>query len=66
MRLAIRLLFGAAFLVWAGATALLAMRDRTGPVHADLEIASGVPATLYLPSEAVPGTSMLPPPLPRD
>ena len=66
MKLVIRLLFGAAFLVWAGATALLAMRDRTGPVHADLEIASGVPATLYLPSEAVPGTSMLPAPLPRD
>jgi dienelactone hydrolase len=65
VRLVVRLVFGAALIVWVAATAVLAVRDRSGPVHADLEIAGGVPATLYLPAEAVPGTSMLPPPPPR-
>ncbi|HBZ70931.1 MAG TPA: hypothetical protein DEP35_14830 [Deltaproteobacteria bacterium] len=64
MRL-VQLVFTAAFLAWVAATVVLARRDRNGPAHADLEIASGVPATLYLPEEPVPGSSMLPAPLAR-
>ena len=65
MRRVVQLVFGAAFLVCVGATVVLARRDRNGPAHADLEIAGGIPATLYLPAEPVPGTPMLPAPPPR-
>jgi len=51
--------------VCAGATVVLARRERSGPVHGDLEIAGGLPATLYLPEQPVPGSSMLPAPRPR-
>jgi dienelactone hydrolase len=65
VRRVLLLLFGVALLVWVGATVVLARRERSGPLHAEFEIAGGVPATLYLPEPAVPGASGLPPPPPR-
>ena len=65
MRLAATLVLGVAFFVYLGAALVLAKRERGGPAHADLEIAGGIPATLYLPAEPVPGTSGLPVPFPR-
>jgi len=65
VRLVLPLLFGVALMLWVGATVVLARRERSGPVHADLEIAAGVPATLYLPATAVPGAPALPAPPPR-
>jgi len=65
VRLVVQLVFGIALIVYVGATVALAKRDRNGPAHADLEIAGGVPATLYLPAEPVPGTLLLPAPPPR-
>jgi dienelactone hydrolase len=65
LRLVTCLVFGAAFLLWVGATVVLSRRERAGPFHADLEIAAGASATLYLPEPAVPGSSTLPAPPPR-
>jgi dienelactone hydrolase len=63
--LVVRFVWGAVLVAWLGAMVVLATRERRGPVHGDLEIAGGVPATLYLPAEPVVGTTALPPPLPR-
>ena len=41
-----------AFAVFLGAAVWLARLDRAGPPHADLELAGGVPATLFLPGAA--------------
>jgi pimeloyl-ACP methyl ester carboxylesterase len=56
---------GLAFLVLAAALVWLGHLEQGGSAHADLELAGGVPATLYLPQ---PGEAHggLPDPLPPD
>jgi dienelactone hydrolase len=48
----VRIVSAAAFAVFLLASVWLARLDRAGPPHADLVLAGGVPATLFLPAEA--------------
>jgi alpha-beta hydrolase superfamily lysophospholipase len=54
---------GLAFLVLAAALVRLGSLERGGNAHADLELAGGIPATLYLPQPGEPHRG-LPDPLP--
>ena len=56
---------GLAFLVLAAALVWLGRLEQGGSAHADLELAGGVPATLYLPQPGEPHGG-LPDPLPPD
>src|SRR5262245_49757428 len=64
MALGVRVASAVAFAVFLGAAVWLARLDRAGPPHADLELAGGVPATLFLPGAEGPadGRAFLDPP----